>query len=376
MSVARAVLMEAGLKSEVQWMDLMDSGRGGLELFRHFAEDLNGQAEVVGSSGTPVQAVGDGVQIGLTVHGKIGALGEVLAQQAVGVLAGAALPGAVRIAEVDVDAALLGQRRVERHRLALVIGEGLAHGGGDAAQLCAEVFHGRGRRRVGHLRQRLQAGLALDQHRNGRAVGRSLDEVAFPVVRHQVVIDPRPAHVDANGIQQMAAPILTARASLPLAAALPQPSDQHPAQFTLGGRIDRRTNGLVREVSVAAIGPHATQCAGDLRRRPPPIQQSGDPAQQQAVWRRLGRRTRRNLTSRRRNLRRLGGIPRTRHTIAAQLAADRAGAAAQPPSGLTHARSFPRVRGQQHSFFRLKLPGTPSFVHASPYEMPGVAVRL
>ena len=36
MSVARAVLMEAGIKSEVQLMDLMDSGMGGLERFwRH-----------------------------------------------------------------------------------------------------------------------------------------------------------------------------------------------------------------------------------------------------------------------------------------------------------------------------------------------------
>jgi hypothetical protein len=33
----------------------------------------------------------------------IGALGEVLAQQPVGVLVGATLPGRVRVAEVDVD---------------------------------------------------------------------------------------------------------------------------------------------------------------------------------------------------------------------------------------------------------------------------------
>ena len=35
---------------------------------------------------------------------QVGALGEVLAQEAVGVLVGAALPGAMRVAEVDRDA--------------------------------------------------------------------------------------------------------------------------------------------------------------------------------------------------------------------------------------------------------------------------------
>ena len=37
------------------------------------------------------------------MDGQVGFLGEVLSQQAVGVFVGAALPGALRIAEVDVD---------------------------------------------------------------------------------------------------------------------------------------------------------------------------------------------------------------------------------------------------------------------------------
>ena len=43
------------------------------------------------------------VEVGLGVAGQVGFLREVLAQQTVGVLVGAALPGALRIAEVDVD---------------------------------------------------------------------------------------------------------------------------------------------------------------------------------------------------------------------------------------------------------------------------------
>ena len=37
------------------------------------------------------------------VPGEVGALGEILAEQSVGVLVGSALPGAVRVAEEDVE---------------------------------------------------------------------------------------------------------------------------------------------------------------------------------------------------------------------------------------------------------------------------------
>src|SRR4051795_1737765 len=48
-----------------------------------------------------VELGGDGVEVGLVVGGEVGALGEVLAQEAVGVLVAAPLPGAVGVAEVD-----------------------------------------------------------------------------------------------------------------------------------------------------------------------------------------------------------------------------------------------------------------------------------
>src|SRR5215211_1118072 len=62
-----------------------------------------------------VECVGDGGQIAGAVAGEIGALGEVLPEQPVGVLVGAALPGALRVAEVhlqpggDSKAGVLGQ---------------------------------------------------------------------------------------------------------------------------------------------------------------------------------------------------------------------------------------------------------------------------
>ena len=43
------------------------------------------------------------VQMGLRVHRQIGALREVLSQQAIGILVRPALPRALRIAKIDVD---------------------------------------------------------------------------------------------------------------------------------------------------------------------------------------------------------------------------------------------------------------------------------
>ena len=43
------------------------------------------------------------IEMGVGMHRQVGALGKILAEQAVDVLVGAALPGTVRIAEVDLD---------------------------------------------------------------------------------------------------------------------------------------------------------------------------------------------------------------------------------------------------------------------------------
>ena len=60
-------------------------------------------------TGPAVEGDGDPVEVFLAVAAQAGAFGEVLAQQAVGVLVGAALPGAVGVAEVDRDAGRDGE---------------------------------------------------------------------------------------------------------------------------------------------------------------------------------------------------------------------------------------------------------------------------
>src|SRR5215210_3242934 len=69
-----------------------------------FEESLGGSLPVEGLSGSAVEHDGDVVEVVLGESGQVGAFGHPLAEEAVGVLVAAALPGAVGVAEVDVDA--------------------------------------------------------------------------------------------------------------------------------------------------------------------------------------------------------------------------------------------------------------------------------
>jgi hypothetical protein len=73
-------------------------------LQQQLGELLGRVGEVEALAGAVVEFVGDGVELRLADGGEVGALGEVWAQQAVGVLVGTALPRGVRIAEEDLDA--------------------------------------------------------------------------------------------------------------------------------------------------------------------------------------------------------------------------------------------------------------------------------
>ena len=75
-----------------------DSGGGRDELVESFGWSIPSE----GLAGASVEQCGDVVEVVLGVDGQVGAFGEELADEAVPVLVGAALPGRVRVAEVDV----------------------------------------------------------------------------------------------------------------------------------------------------------------------------------------------------------------------------------------------------------------------------------
>ncbi|BBQ02590.1 hypothetical protein BSFA1_77180 (plasmid) [Burkholderia sp. SFA1] len=60
-------------------------------------EDLEWRMKGVSGARPAVQTVGNGVKFVLTVDRKVGAFGQILAQQSVGVFTSSALPWAVRV---------------------------------------------------------------------------------------------------------------------------------------------------------------------------------------------------------------------------------------------------------------------------------------
>lgn len=72
-----------------------------------------------------IQFIRNGIQLLQAMPRQVGALGQVLPNQAVDVFVAAALPGAMRVAEVNSHSGTLGDLGVTHHFPALVIGQRL-----------------------------------------------------------------------------------------------------------------------------------------------------------------------------------------------------------------------------------------------------------
>src|ERR1035437_6982779 len=108
-------------------------------------ENLVGRCVVVALARPWVEVRSDPVKVRLGELRQVGALRELLPQQAVDVLVGAALPWGVGIGKVDPDPGGDGQLPVPGHLLALVVGHCQAERRGDAQHAFDEsVPRGRG----------------------------------------------------------------------------------------------------------------------------------------------------------------------------------------------------------------------------------------
>ena len=74
-----------------------------------------------------IHQIGNRIELLLTVPRQVRALGQELANQVVGVFIGAALPRAVRIAEIHRNAGIGAELLVMGHRRAPVISQALMH---------------------------------------------------------------------------------------------------------------------------------------------------------------------------------------------------------------------------------------------------------
>src|ERR1043166_4865841 len=117
-----------------------------------------------------------------TVAAEVLSFWKVLAKKSMGVLVGAPLPGAGRVAEVDLDTGCELELKVVAHLEALVPGQRLP-------QRLRKSFGSRGNgllnlsraMPIGQVQQNQISGRALDQGANGRPLGLAHEQVAFPM---------------------------------------------------------------------------------------------------------------------------------------------------------------------------------------------------
>lgn len=148
----------------------MDEGRLLRGVQEQLQVDRQGRSYSQPLARAVVDFVGDGVQLFLAVVRQIGAFGQVLANQTICVLIAATLPWAVRIAKLHDHAGVDGQLFVQRHLFALFVGEHLAQGLSNVAQLVSEGLQHIGRAGglgMWQLDEHEQSAGTLDQRAHG-----------------------------------------------------------------------------------------------------------------------------------------------------------------------------------------------------------------
>ena len=120
-----------GLKFQVQQSvdRIQVIGRQELQVL---GQHLYGEFPAQGLARPRVQQVSDLIEPLLSHQRQVRSLGQILAQQPVGVLVAAPLPGAVGVGDVDLHARACAQFGVLGHFTALVVGHGLEQRGGHA----------------------------------------------------------------------------------------------------------------------------------------------------------------------------------------------------------------------------------------------------
>ncbi len=144
-------------------------------------EHLERRGEVEALAWARSQPMGNGVQLARRITRQIRALGQGLAQQAMRVLIGPAVPWAVQIGNEHLDGEPLSQTFVLGHRVAPIIRQGFAQRRGHRLQFFREARSGTRRIRPVHPGQDDQACRPLHQGADGRTIPSPRDEVAFPV---------------------------------------------------------------------------------------------------------------------------------------------------------------------------------------------------
>ena len=210
---------------------------------------------------------------------QVHALGQVLSDEAIGVLVRATLPRAVGVAEVDVHVQVGTELLVQRHLRASVVGHRLSQALGDAPEstleACEDVFGGV----AIELDQHDVTAQSLDQGAHRGAVHGAFDEIAFPVpgndpCSHLWRAQRDRFHVGQAALARRAASAWQTRL-VTHSQQVHQLGSQRVARHGVNGAVDRLVRHRQRhEVRrLAGLGMfHQAKFARDLLRRPMTLQ--------------------------------------------------------------------------------------------------------
>ena len=275
-----------------------------------------------------VEPVGNGIQLALSVSRQICALRQVLAQQAIGVLVGPALPGAVRIGKEHLDREAVRQPLMFRHLFPSIVGQRFPQRGRHMSELLGEAPSSTRGIRPFHPGQDDQPRRPLHQGAHRRAIASALEQVTFPVSGH----DPS-GHVgrpfgDWRHVGNLAPAV---PASCPRATGLtglPQRGQQCTPQASPRQHIQGRVDGFGREVFLHVIRIRASEAASNLFGRAALSQLCGDVLPQPRVEE-FSDASRVMRSSRRVALRRAGAIGTASSRVPGDLTTQGAGGSSQ-----------------------------------------------
>jgi len=223
-----------------------------------------------------VEPIGDGVQLPLGVARQVGPLGQVLAQQAIGILVGPTLPGAVGIGKEDLDRETVRQPLMFRHLFAPIVGQCFPQRGMDMSELLGEPLVRTDGICAGHSGQQHQPRGPFHQGAHSRAIASAFQQVAFPVARHGPGGHVGRPFRDRSHVGNLAPAVSASRSRATGLASLPQGGQQFRPQDSTRQHIQGCVDGFGREVFPHVIRIRASKTASNLFGRAASGQLCGD----------------------------------------------------------------------------------------------------
>ena len=311
--------------------------------------DFQGRGKVETFSWARIQSMGDGIQLTLRIGGQVRALGQVLTQQAIGILVGAPLPRGMRIGKADLDRESLGQLLVLGHLFAPIVGQRVPQRGGHLSELLGEASVGTGGIRAVHSGQQHQPCGPFHQGPDRRAIARAFQQVAFPVAGYRAGRHLGRAFSQRRHVGKLAPAIRSTRPRSPRFARLTQGCEQFGAQRPSREHIQASIDSFRRQLFAHIIRIRASQASGNLLGRVALPELALDVRPQpgitefpEAPW--LPSSRRRQCVRRASSIRSLPGV-------AGHLAADGAGISSQYPCHLPQRMAGGEAEAQGFTFF-------------------------